>query len=78
MRFLLHVGHPVVVEVGGGGEGLAAHFTHVRLLPRVDAAVGVQAGAGGESLVTEVTNIGPLARVGSANKMRNEISLEKI
>ena len=36
---LLDVGHAVVVEVGGGGEALAAYFTNMRFLTRVNIRV---------------------------------------
>ena len=59
----LVMGHPMVVEVGGGCEALAAHFTHVRLLPGVNPPVRVEAGAGGEFLGAEVAGVRPLPRV---------------
>ena len=56
----LLVGHPVIVEVGGGGEALAASLAPVRLLSGVNPPVRVQAGAGGELLGAEVAGVRPL------------------
>ena len=40
----LVVCHPVIVEVGGGGEAFTTDGTLMWLLARVNAAVGVQRG----------------------------------
>ena len=66
-----HVGHLVIVQVGGGSERFTAHLALVRLLSCVDPPVGVEAGAGGEPFVTNITNMRSLARVNS------DMSLEK-
>ena len=65
--FLIHlaVGHPVVVEVAGGREPLAAVLALVGFLVGVDAAVGVQAARSGKSLLTDVALVRPLPGVGS-------------
>ena len=42
MRLVLAVGHPVVVEIGGGGEPLATDGALVWLFSRMDATMRVQ------------------------------------
>ncbi len=51
------MGHPVVVEVGAGGEAFAADLTLMRLLAGVDAPVRVQRRAGREGLSTHVARV---------------------
>lgn len=56
----LHVGHLVVVEVGGCREPLPTGGTLVGLLAAVDPAVSVERGAGGEPLAAHLTHVGLL------------------
>lgn len=53
----LFVRHPVVVEVGAGGEALATDGALVGLLSGVDAAVSVEGAGRGERLVADVAGV---------------------
>ena len=55
--FYLDVGHPMVVEVGRGGESLAADGALVRLLPAVDASVGVERTRRREPFAADVAHV---------------------
>ena len=65
MRLLLDVCHPVIVEIGAGGETFSTSFTLVWLFPSMNTSVGVKGGTGGKSLVTIVTGVRPLSCVNS-------------
>ena len=52
---VLHMSHPVVVQVGASSETLSTGLTFVWLLSCVDSPVSVQGGAGGECFITKVT-----------------------
>ena len=71
-----HVGHLVIVKVGGGCECFPTQFTLVWLLSCVDPPVCVETGAGGETFITEVTNVGSLSSVGSDVSLQQAGSVE--
>ena len=54
VRFVLDVGHPVVVEVRAGGEALSTRLALVRSFPRVDPSVCVQ---GGQMAITRLPHL---------------------
>ena len=53
----LIVGHPVVVEVGTGGESFTTDLTLMGLLSGVDPPVRVERGTGGECFTTHITRM---------------------
>lgn len=61
LKLYLDVSHPVVVEVGRGGESLAANGALVGLLAAVDPPVGVERARRREPLAAHVAHVGLLA-----------------
>ena len=53
----LIVRHPVVVEVGAGGESFTTDLTLMGLLSGVDPPVCVERGTGGECFTTHITGM---------------------
>lgn len=66
----------MVVEIGAGGEALAAHLTLVGLLAAVDAHVGVERARGAESFPADAADVRLLAGVRSHVPLQQTRTIE--